>query len=131
MQDRVRSPICSLPPHFIIMLQLIFVKALYETLLHTPTSFFTLTCPRLKNRPDSPDYSTEAPKEGDSCISSFVHGTFSQKQKSQNSNSYFSTLGPYHFYLRLGQKKRMVCWNYCQWSSLLEVSLKLEPPATD
>ena len=111
MQDTVRNPICIPQPHFIIMLQLVFVKAFYETIIHSPPSFFALTCLRLKTRLDSPDSSTDRPEEGDSCISSFVQWDVSHKQKSWNSTSYFSTLGLYHFCLRLGQTTSIACWN--------------------
>lgn len=50
--DSIRNLICNPQPHFIITLQLISVKVLYDTLIHTPTSFFTLTCPRLETSPD-------------------------------------------------------------------------------
>lgn len=106
VQDTVRNPICIPPPHFIIMLQLVFVKALYETLIHTPTSFFTLNCSRFKTRPDSPDDSTDAPTEGGSGISSFVHGAVPQKQNRLNSNSYFFYLGSLSLLLKAGAKEK-------------------------
>lgn len=63
VQDILRNKIWIPSPYFIIMLHFLFVKALYETLTCTPTSFFTLSCPRLQPRPGSPDSSLMLPEK--------------------------------------------------------------------
>lgn len=108
-----------------------FVKAFYEPLIHTPTSSFTLTCLRLKTRPDSPDRPTDAPTEGDGLSPHLYRGLLPRNRSAGILIPAFLPGVPITFTQSWGRRKVWLAGRpYCQGPSLLEASLRTQPAGT-